>query len=172
MPIGTNGDIIFISNINIPEMYLDTPDMPAIIQRIRDFILDDYSTVQNVSFQVCASYNLIHTETGAIRYFHGSFMPGANKTNSLLDFKYFGPDFSNQLTDICQRDICEFILKNYNLDTSYVFHSLVSIIISIQARVKISHTKLLQKGFVRQTGNKYRIKNAKVRRVQKTFPLP
>lgn len=172
LPIGNSGDIVFISNINIPESYLESPELPSLITRIRDFILNDYSTIQNVSFQVCASYNLVHSETGAIRYFHGSFMPGANRANSLLDFRHFGPEFVNQLTDTCKRDICEFVLKNVNLETSYVFHSLVSIIVSVQAKVKITHPKLMQRGFVSRKGNRYLIRNAKVRRIQATFPLP
>lgn len=173
MPIGNAGDVAFVCNINVPGRYLDTQEMPDIIRRIRDFIIEEYSNVENVSFQVCAAYNLVHSLSGALRYFHGSFMPGASKSNVISPFRQFGPDFEAHMTGICHRDIIEFTLRNVNLETNYVFDSLVSIIVSVQAKVKSTHNKLLQRGFSHQVGQTTRkSNNVRIRRFQKTFLLP
>lgn len=163
---------IFISNINIPDQYLDSPELPNVVQRIQQFIASDYIGVPNVQFQVCASYKLVHTTSGATRHFHGSFMPGGNQSNVLLTFRPVTETFRDEILEVCQRQIVQFTLLHYNVDTNWVFDSLTSIIISVQALMPLSHTTLFNRGFVGRSGHGFRRNATKLRRHQTTFPLP
>lgn len=170
--IRNGNNVIFITNINIPDSYLGSPELPAIIDRLEHFVSSEYIDVPNVQFQVCASYKLVHSVSGAIKYFHGSFMPGGNQSNVLLTFRPVTPNFKEDIRQVCQRDIVEFTLLHFNVDTNWIFDSLCSLIISIQAPMSLTHRTLFQRGFVGRSGNGFTRKTVKLRRYQTTFPLP
>lgn len=165
-------NVIFISNINIPDAYMGTPELPTIIERVEQFVSSEYIGVPNVQFQVCASYRLVHSVSGAVKYFHGSFMPGGNKSNVLITFRPVTANFKNEISEVCQRELIEFTLLHFNVDTNWVFDSLNSIIISVQAPMPLTHRTLFQRGFVGRSGNGFTRKTVKLRRYQKTFHLP
>lgn len=159
---------LFVSNINVPEQFLDNESLGDIPTRIRDFILTEYHGIASIKFQVCAAYELIHETTGATKYFHGSFTPGGNQSNVILTFREFGPNFINDIKRACNRDSISASLQFFNSDTDWRFDRLLSAIISIQAIVPNSYSRLSQRGLsLLQHGRR-----THTRRLVRAFPLP
>lgn len=160
---------LFVSNINIPERYLDATQLEAVASRVRDFIINEYHGITSVKFQVCAAYELVHQTTGTVKYFHGSFVPGGNQSNLILPFRDFGPNFVREILSACQRQLVIANLSYFNVDTDWKFDNLLSVIVCVQANVPHKFTKLVQRGLALMQGNGRQITT---RRITKAFPLP
>lgn len=130
---------LFISNINIPERFVNVATIEPILQRVKQFIEVDYREAQpslsNVSYQVVATYQLKHNTSGAIRQWTGSFMPGRNHPNALQDFRKFGSDFIDNVASLCDRDLIIAKLKFWNVNTKWSFDKFSSIVVNVQGQV-------------------------------------
>lgn len=154
---------IFITNINIPADELTNLD--NVLDRVGLLIANDYSTVQNIQFQVCSSYELRNTENGDLRQWTGSFNPRGNQFNELSPFQTFTPNFKTVVKRACLPDNIYNKLRFYHVKTNWVFHQLKSVIISVQARVNINHPTILRRGLLGR-------RNGRRRRTISTFYLP
>lgn len=162
LPIGT--DCLLVSNINIPEAYLQ--DIDPILNRVQTFIVQDYINTPNVHFQVCATYDLRHSQTGAIKTWTGSFNPRGNELNALNGFQLYSANFQNVVREACSDDNIYRKLRLFHVDTHWVFDRLVSVYINIQAIVPNNHPTIGRRQLapVRRHGQ--------TQRAQETFLLP
>ena len=152
----------FISNFNIPEHYLD--NIRPVLERVFVFLQRDYLGVPLVRYQLTASYELIHKQTGALRHWSGSFMPKDQNLSSIDTFHILGPNFVNRLEPLCDRfSIIEKLLLN-GVESDWQIHTLTSIVITVQAIVAQEfHTLTLRNLKTRRNGRT---------RAHVTFPLP
>lgn len=154
---------IFVNNINIPERYLD--QIRPILHRAYRFIESEYRNIGDVRYQLTATYYLKHSDTGHLRHWAGSFLPKAENISSVDSFHHFGPNFINRLEVLCDRDSISGKLLFHNVDTKWMFDSLTSVVITVQASVPDNYPRLGFRG-LRQAryGRHYRVHN--------TIPLP
>ena len=125
---------LFISNINIPDRYLD--NIRPVLERVFAFLQRDYLGAPVVRYQLTAAYELVHKQTGALRHWSGSFMPKDQNLSSIDTFHILGPNFVNRLAPLCDRfSITEKLLLN-GADTTWQFHALRSLVITVQALVE------------------------------------
>jgi hypothetical protein len=158
-----NGDeCMFVCNINIPEGYLYTPR--PIFERVDAFVHQEYINIELVKYQVTATYELRHTDTGALRHWAGSFMPRENNLSSFDTFHLYGPDFVNTLLQVCDTNSIIASLLFHNIETKWVFDNLTSIVINLQARVPREFPTLIQRDL--------RVAHYGRQRRHITFPLP
>lgn len=151
--IASGNIAILVSNINIP--ISEFQNLDNVVERVRNFILTDYISVETVLFQVCATYQLKHVETGEIRQWTGSFNPKGNQLNTLCNFQLFSPQFKTQVINACSDENIQRKLNFYHVETSWVFYQTTSIIISVQSVVNLHHPTILRKSlFSRHHGHK------------------
>lgn len=155
---------ILVSNINIPETYLHQ-EFDAVLERVQQFIVEDYINTNSVQFQVCATYDLRHSHSGQTKTWTGSFNPRGNQTNALNQFQLFTPEFIASVKVACSDENIYEKLRIFYVDTNWVFDRLLSIYITVQAVVSIHHPTIIK----RSLGS---IKNGKTRRAKTTFYLP
>lgn len=139
---------ILVSNINIPESEFNNLDV--VIERAKNFIVNDYQDAPNILFQVCATYKLKHIESGDTRQWTGSFNPRGNQVNTLCQFQQFTPQFNIHVRNACSEDNVYRRLRFYHVETSWVFDRLTSIIISVQSLVNLQHRTILQKSLLQR----------------------
>lgn len=161
---------LLVSNINIPEPRLHT-DFDDILTRIHAFIVKDYINVDNLQFQVCATYELRNTINDTIKLWTGNFNPKGNQLNALNQFHTFSPQFKETVKNACSTDNIYQKLTLFNVDTNWTFHQLVSIYITVQGIVYSHHPTILQKNLIvpkstRRRHGKYTI------RTHVSFQLP
>lgn len=132
--VGLDTFVIFISNINIPERYIDR--LRPVLQRIYAFVAGDYEGIEDVQYQVTATYTIRNTHDGEVRQWTGSFLPKANNNLSTIDsFQPFGPDFVDRLELLCNRENVIAKLLLHNADTRWEFDSLSGLVLNVQAKV-------------------------------------
>lgn len=163
LPIANN--FLLVSNINIPEEYIHE-DFEAILTRTHRFIVEDYTNIPNVQFQVCATYQLVNRVTGATRTWTGSFNPRGNILNSLNQFQPFGGNFSQLVGQACSQDNIYQHLKIFHVDTNWVFDRLSSIYITVQGIAPLHHPTIQRKSLATCK------KHGKTRRSAVEFYLP
>lgn len=160
---------LLISNINLPERFVDIAALEPILARVKQFIELDYRealpNLANVSYQVIATYQLRHNTSGAIRKWTGSFMPGRNHPNALQDFKKFGPDFIDHVLSLCDRDLIIAKLKFWNVNTKWSLDKFTSIVINVQGQVQPTASVL-------KLRNLYHVSRKRYNRAHATFLLP
>lgn len=164
--IPSGAEYILISNFNVPDRFLDGDLLrqQRVLERIRAVIVDDYRGVREVQYQLTATYQLRHAETGATRQWAGSFMPGGNQRSALSNFQNFGPDFTERVRQYCDRETALRGLRFYNVDTKWEIDHLTSLIINVQAIVPGAHPTLTRRN-IRNGGRRHH-------RNHVTFPLP
>lgn len=125
---------LLIFNFNIPVEVVQN-DFQNALERVRDFLSRQFAGRQDqVSFQITASYYLIHSETGEIRTWTGSFKSDLN-TGIVADFEKFNENnFVRFVINSCQN--IEERLTWTNRDTKWTFDGLRSIIINSQIDVQ------------------------------------
>lgn len=126
-PSNNNQKTILITNINVPERYLNNLD--PILTRIDNFLKETYATLNTVYFEISATYKLVHRESGAERDWVGSYNPRFGPL--LHETSIFDITFQNTCRRILgNRENIEERLRNFNdLTSEWVFDSLYSIII-------------------------------------------
>lgn len=155
-------ETLFISNINIPEHYLD--NIRPVLERVFAFIQRDYIGIPLIRYNLSATYELVHKETGALRYWTGSFMPKEENLSTIDRFRILGPNFIERLLPLCNQNNIVQKLSLHGVQTVWQFQSLVSIVITVEAIVARNyHTLLLRDLLTRRNGRT---------RKHITFPLP
>lgn len=159
-----NDTYLLVSNINIPISEFE--NLEQVLDRVKQFIAQDYNNVQNIFYQVCATYNLRNTDTGEIRHWSGSFNPKGNRLNVLRQFcQYSVQTFAQQVSLACQPANVYSCLQFFHVETVWVFHELTSAIISVQAQIAPTHYTVEHKGLLNR-------RYGKLQRVHLTFHLP
>jgi len=130
-----NHNFILITNFNIPAHLLHRLEEENIVRRIRAFIIQDYTGIPDVLYQVAATYTLRDVETGATRQWTGSFLPNGNYQSALSRFETFGPRFYNTVITLSNPAVASRRLTFVGIDTRWQFHRLTSIVINVQAIV-------------------------------------
>ena len=153
---------VFITNINIPLSDLD--NIRPILERVYAFLVRDYLGAPLVKYQLTATYNLVHRESGALRHWKGSFLPREDNNSTIDSYHILGRNFVERLTPLCNPvSIFEKLVEN-GAETGWQFHSLTGVVINVQALVELEfHTLLLRNLKTVRHGRK---------RAHITFPLP
>jgi multidrug efflux pump subunit AcrB len=154
---------ILVTNINVPES--EFVNIDSVLERIRNLIVNDYYNVDNVQFQVCATYELRNTETGDVRKWTGSFNPRGNSSNALSAFQIFTPNFKEVVKNALKPDNVHRKLGFHHAQTNWVFQRLTSIIIAVQSEVNLTHPTLLRRSLLIQ-------RNGRRNRTIQSFLLP
>ena len=162
-----NSNYILISNINIPQNYLD--NLQPILERVRQFIQNEYYIGASIEYQFTATYTLRHTETGELRHWVGSFFPSGNNRASLSNFRQFGFDFIPHALNCLQRQNIINNLQWQGLNSKWVFDRLESIIVNVQAIVPIHYHVLRHRQLL---GGANAAAQRRHRRNHVTFHLP
>lgn len=139
---------IFVTNVNIPEHELVNID--SVLDRVINLITSDYYNIDNIQYQVCATYQLRNTSTGDIRQWTGSFNPRGNQANTLAPFTRFTQRFKQEVTRAVEHDNIFAKLRFYHVETNWVFHKLTSIIVSFQSVMNLAHPTLMRRGLLMQ----------------------
>lgn len=141
--LGLDNQSVFISNINIPERYLD--QVRPVLDRVYAFARREYDDIPDVRYQLSATYDLKNKDTEEIRHWAGSFLPQANNPSSLDDFHIFGPSFAERLEPLCDRLAIGAKLSLRNADTRWEFDSLTSLVVNFQAKVPDEFPTLIRR---------------------------
>lgn len=144
---------IFVSNIHLPPV---TFQMVNLTQRIEDFVNAEYSENIEVHFELTASYTLVHTESGTIRKWVGSFSPQQNfALTPLALFRETFHQTAAPLLDIgnLSRQIDQLIPN-----TVWALHEVESLIVNVSAVVPANYHRLLERGLLNQYGRRGRRK--------------
>ena len=165
--IPVNNNFLLISNINIPEFYLDDT-LPQILQRVHQFIIHNYGPDLNIQFQITATYTLINAENNQSRLWTGSFFPAGTDRASITQFRSFGPDFIPFCSRHLQRDHIINTLQWADYSSLWRFETLQSVIINIQALVHPNHHVIRSRQLYMPVGDARRRR----RRTHVTFLLP
>ena len=155
--------VIFLSNVNIPERYIDR--LRPVLERISAFVNRDYEGIEDIRYQLTATYTIRNKLDGEVRQWTGSFLPRGNNNLSTIDsFHPFGPDFVDRLEQVCDRQSIIAKLLLNNADTKWEFDSLTGLVLNVQAQVPRGFNTLIRRDL-----NSVRHGHA-TRHV--TFPLP
>ena len=160
--VSLENNTIFISNINIPERYLD--NVRPVLERAYNFLLQDYRGIPAVRYQLTATYELINRQTGDSKRWCGSFMPRENNLSSIDTFHILGPNFINRLEPLCDRQSVISKLSLHGADTVWEFHTLLGLVITVQAPVSHDLSILTLRNLKTRNNGKTR--------THITFPLP
>ena len=154
--------LLAIYNVNVPfNLFLTQEDTIQVLERVKNLLVRDFSNVE-ATFQLTASYLLVHKTTGQFRTWSGSFYPRGNSRSYLSGFRRFNPDTFVQF-GLDSLENVEFTLLNWpnRRDTSWVLHEVISIIFNVQSLVS-NENPLIRKFPGINYGRKKRI----------TFALP
>jgi hypothetical protein len=162
VPTDDRDNFIVVYNINVPFRTFDTLESSTVVlERVKRLLLSDF--IQLIAtFQLTASYLLLHRVTGEQRIWTGSFYPRGNAPAFLSAFKRFHPDSFVQYSLDSLENVEHTLLNWPNRgDTSWVFTQILSIIFNVQSIVPAEHS-LISKFPLRNHGRKSQI----------VFPLP
>jgi hypothetical protein len=162
VPTDDKDNFIVVYNINVPFQVFHSMDTStAILERVKGLLMTDF--VQLVAtFQLTASYLLLHRVTGEQRIWTGSFYPRGNAPAFLSAFRRFHHDTFVQYSLDSLENVEHTLLNWPNRgDTSWVFTQILSIIFNVQSIVPAEHS-LISKFPLRNNGRKSQI----------VFPLP
>ena len=160
--VSVESGTIFISNIKIPEHYLD--NVRPVLERVSAFLLREYLGVPLVKYNVTVTYNLKHQESGTLVQKSGSFLPRECNLRSIDMFYFLGPNFVTRLAPLCDSlSITKKLLPNRG-ERDWYFHSLTGLVITVQALVKPTYHTLIKRNL------KTRRNGGTMDHI--TFPLP
>jgi hypothetical protein len=148
---------VLVSNINVPSRYFEagSQNRDAIINRIDQFIRTNYTTNFSVWFEISATYQLRHRESGSTRSWVGSFNPRAGPL--IHETATFDDNFINVMRRVCVlEDVIQKLVHFNNLESDWVFDELNSIIVHVSGFVPndyfILYMRNLSHGNKRRTG--------------------
>ena len=162
--IKTGNSFILISNINVPLEYLDNP--ANIVERVKNFIVNEYRHVNPVYYEVTATYQLRHRETNSVRQWLGSFSPRAGPM--LFETEIFSENtfVANFTRTIDVNYICEKLLAANSLESDWIFDQLYSVIVHVSSLVPKDYHILYRRNLFHGSGNR------RTSRKIATFDLP
>ena len=141
---------IVVYHFNIP---VDRAQDIATFERVRQQIEQDFPAESNrdvtvpLYFQISAVYNLVHRDTGEERLWQGSFNPRSRDLGQVTVFRQFDPQtFVNYaLTrSSTERVLHELNSRTQGKDSVWSVSELLSVIITVQATVRIRHPVFLR----------------------------
>ena len=141
---------IVVYHFNIP---VDRAQDIATFERVRQQIEQDFPAESNrdvdvpLYFQISAVYNLVHRETGEERLGQGSFTPRSRDLGQVTVFRPF--DSQTFVDYALTRSSTERVLHQLNSrtqgkDSVWSVGELLSIIITVQATVRLRHPVFLR----------------------------
>lgn len=145
---------VLVSNINIPENEFNNLD--SVLERVRNFIITEYSDILNIQYQVCATFELRNRVTGDLRQWTGSFNPKGNQPSALSSFQRFGPTFIEVVKNSTTPDNVYRKLRFYHTETDWIFQKLTSIIISVQSNINLTHATIARRNLLTNHGRRNR----------------
>ena len=155
-----NSQFLIIYNINIPFEYLEERQTTTrdILVRIKKLLVKDFYTYP-VTYQITASYNLVHSITGEFRVWTGSFSVRDNTPAQITAFQDFNPDtfVEESLDDL--EDFEDKLVRSPELSSGWVLNSINSVIFNVQC-------------IVDQNSRVLNIFPRNGRRAHRTFALP
>lgn len=156
---------VLVSNINVPLGHLETREATEnVLDRIEAFINANYTTVNNVWYEITATYSLRHRESGTVRNWVGSFNPRAGPI--IHEATIFDATFKNVSQRILNLEtVCANLLHFNNLESDWVFDSLHSIIFHVSGFVPQDYHILYTRNLLHGTARR------RIRQVA-TFDLP
>jgi len=137
---------LVIYHVNVPSYMCNNPDTKrGAFERVRDLLIEDFQNL-DLEYEITTAYHLIHKETGAERFWHGSFQPKEENPPAVLsNFQTF-----NRLTfvdsSMAATQNVEKKLQWHGTETVWMFSRLDSIIFNAQAKVR-SGSKLFESRF-------------------------
>ena len=155
-----NSKFLIIYNVNIPFEYLDERQTTTrdILVRIKKLLVKDFYTYP-VTYQITASYNLVHSITGEFRVWTGSFSVRDNTPAQITAFQDFNPDtfVEESLDDL--EDFEDKLVRPPEHSSGWVLNSINSVIFNVQC-------------IVDQNSRVLNIFPRNGRRAHRTFALP
>jgi hypothetical protein len=128
-------DYIIIYNINVPYVYFNNPTSAVnVLTQIKNVLVRDFLNNQ-VVYEISASYQLRHTQTGELRLWTGSFNVRNNVRSRLTGFQLFDPQTFVTLSQEDVEDAPDRLTQAATQDTKWVLHQIVSIIFNAQSKV-------------------------------------
>lgn len=162
--IKTGNSFVLISNVNIPLEYLGDPQ--PMIERLNNFIKNEYRNTQPVYYEVTATYQLRHRETNSVRQWLGSFSPRIGPM--LFETEIYSEfNFAANLTRTLNVNfICEKLLAANSLESDWVFDQLYSVIVHVSSMVPKEYHVLYRRNLFHGSGTR------RSSRKVATFDLP
>jgi len=144
-----NFNYLILYNINVPANLLnDQVQKRASFERVAELLTTDFES-KDVEYQITASYILKHKETGAERFWSGSFFAKEDSPAVLLDFQKF--DRRNFV------DIALAATQNVNdklrwrgRETVWAFSQLESLIFNAESKVRANSKIFDKRGIVKR----------------------
>ncbi len=140
LPTDERASYIAIYNVNLPFQMFDTAESSTIaLNRVKNLLEVDFANA-DATFQFTASYLLFHPPTRQHRIWTGSFYPRGNAPAMLSTFQRFRPDTFVQF-GLDSVENVEDGLRDWprDLDTAWVFHEMISVIVNVQTLVLQTH---------------------------------
>lgn len=154
--IDAGNKFILISNINIPKRFINRPDQNETFSRIENFINETYSTLDTIWFEISATYQLVHRESGTPRDWVGSFNPRFGPL--LHETCIFDANFKNILNRILiLPEVEQKLLQFNNVASDWVFDTLYSIIIHISGFIPKDFPIVYMRGLLSNHGKGRRV---------------
>jgi hypothetical protein len=163
LPLDRHGrrvqEFVVIYNINIPmDIILDEDETINVLERVRDLLVRDFPDTL-VGYQITASYNLIHTVTGARRVWTGSFSVRYNSPAQVSGFEEFNSETFVETSIDAIGDVEHRLNRPEAVASNWKVENIISIIFNCQS--KVDEYSLIIRAFHRDG-----------RRSHRTFPLP
>jgi len=144
-----NSAYLILYNVNVPANLLeDQVQKRASFERVAELLASDFER-NDVQYQITASYILKHKETGAERFWSGSFFAKEDSPAVLLDFQRF-----NRLNFV---DTALAATQNVNdklawrgRETVWAFSQLESLIFNAESKVRANCSIFEKRGIVRR----------------------
>ena len=155
----TRNNFLVIYNVNVPVRFLEEEGVTRqVLERIKDLLMNDF-TNYTVVYQITASYTLLHSLTGELRVWTGSFSVRDNAPAQLSGFEQFDQntfvdDSLGYLEDAEQK-----LTRAPEFSSNWVLDSIIAVIFNVQCIVD-QHNRILNL-FPRDG-----------RRAHRTFALP
>lgn len=138
---------ILLTNVNVPEIYFRHPyeELPNIVRRIKNLIINCYDNIAEVTYEITASYTLINSQTNRLHVWTGSFNSRFLTIPSLQDEQRVTEDFEQQAINLLSdRNFIDTRLSRVSdKDTKHKYQSLVSIIFNIEGIVDNNSAKII-----------------------------
>ncbi len=143
--IVNNERYLLLTNVNIPEEYLQIDILPQVLSRIQNLITRMYLSF-DVEYEISATYDLLIGETGQTRRWTGSFVPRLEFIPCIKNCSTFNEQTfvrENTLILINRQGIIQ-KLTGPGITSGFKFFNLQSVIFNIQGIVPKYHPPVLR----------------------------
>ena len=135
---------VLMCNVTIPA---DRLGLENLEQRIYRFLEGEYDRSGPVKFEISGTYTLKNNETQQLRMWTGSFSPKRDYAlTPLLDFNQH--TFTEYLRNFLNMDYLSARLTEIVPDSSWIFHSITTLIVNAQAILSLQSATLERRGIL------------------------